>query len=147
MREDFDIRAWIARVEKERPRIDALVRALQNYGGTAEFDDESHDVSLHYSVQFAFPDDVVVTIGIILMDHQSDSDVVIETMTTLPQESRRKGFGSQAVSQLLRWAKDNQLKEVRATQVRKDNEKFWRDNGFISAPEDNPCNDLVWQAS
>ena len=146
MREDFNIMEWVQKVQDDKPRIDALVNLLSNYGARTALDEESHDMaSLHYSVQFLFPDNVVVTIGIILMDYQTSSDVVIETMTTLPQESCSKGFGSRALSCLLQWVHDNRLREVRATQINnRDSERFWQRNGFVKAPPPSPCNDFIW---
>lgn len=146
MREGFDMQKWILKVKDEQPRIAALVIGLMIYGAKVKLEEESNDIaSLHFSVKFSFVDNVVVTIGIILMDHQTESDLVIETMTTLPEESCREGFGSQAISKLLLWARNNQFKEVRATQVSSpENEAFWKKNGFTKAPPPNPCNDFVW---
>lgn len=146
MQESFNMREWVRKVQEQKPHMDALARLLSNYGAEASPDEESHDVaSLHYSVRFSFPGNVVVTIGIILMDRQTDSNVVIETMTTLPQESRSKGFGSKALQYLLQWAHDNQLLQVRATQINNpDSERFWKRNAFVQAPSPNQCNDFVW---
>jgi len=137
-------------LEKWRDRtteMDALVASLKTYDASVESDEDAHDVAaLHYRITFSFPENTVVTIGIILMDHQTDSDVVIETMTTLPALRRRTGFGSKAIAKVLQWAADHGLKDVRATQVAgRDNESFWRKNGFIRQKEPNPLNDFVYQ--
>lgn len=127
-----DINQQASKVAEAKPRINALVLLLENYGATWEIDPDSRDVAaLHYKIRFSF-DGAVVTIGIIMLDWQSNSDVVIETMTTLPDNEKRKGFGTQAVGKLLQWAKDNNLIRVCATQVCGiENEIFWEKNGFI----------------
>ena len=146
MKEGFGISQWIREVREKRIEMDALIASLKIYSACVESDEDAHDVAaLHYRIIFSFPENTVVTIGIILMDHQTDSDVVIETMTTFPELRRRTGFGSKAIAKVLQWAADHGLKDVRATQVAGlDNESFWRKNGFIQQKEPNPCNDFVY---
>lgn len=143
----FDISGWVKEVKEKKPKMDVLIASLQMYGANVEYDDESNDMAaLHYRALFLFPEDTIVTIGIILMDHQTDSDVVIETMTTLPEFQKRKGFGSKAIAKVLQWAANSGLKDIRATQVAgKSNESFWRKNGFIQQENPNPCNDFVYR--
>lgn len=107
--------------------------------------EQSPDVgSLHYIVKFLFKADcILTTVRITLKDHQTDSDVVITNMTTLPEDRRGQGFGSKAITKILQWAADNHLREVRATQVAQYNESFWSKNGFTKDEEPNPCNDFV----
>ncbi|MDO8529939.1 MAG: GNAT family N-acetyltransferase [bacterium] len=145
MKEGFTLSQWIREVKEKKASMDALVVSLQKYGARVEPDEESRDIAaLHYRVVFLFSEDVVVTIGIILMDYQTDSDVVIETMTTLPVAGTHRGFGSRAITEILQWARDSGFKEVRATQVTGgDNESFWKKNGFAQQKEPNPCNDFV----
>ncbi len=79
------------------------------------------------------------------MDHQTDSDVVIENITTLPDDKKRHGFGSKAIAKILQWATDRGLKEIRATQVAGEiNKNFWEKNGFVLQKEPNPCRDFVY---
>ncbi len=146
MREGFDIHRQIKKVREKKPDMDALVKSLEKYGAAVEFDEDSRDAAaLHYRAIFLFPEDVIVTVGIILMDYQTDSDVVIETMTTLPGRKTRKGFGSRAISSILQWAAGVSIKDVRATQVMGEaNENFWRKNGFIQQDIPNPCNDFIY---
>ena len=146
MRKRFDMPAWIKEVEIKKPTMNFLAHSLENYGARVMSDENSRDVAaLHYRAKFLFPG-TVVTVGIILMDYQTDSDVVIETMTTLPKYMARMGFGSRAVTLFLQWAADNRLKEVRATQVKgEDNENFWRKNGFVQQEAPNPCNDFMYR--
>jgi|SRR3989344_5013789 len=145
MRTGFDIPGWVLEVATKKPAMDVLAFLLEQYGAKVEVDQDSSDVAaLHYSVAFAFECKVIVTIGIILMDHQTNSDVVIETMTTRPEDQKRKGSGGKAIAQLVQWAKDNGLKELRATQVSgEENENFWIKNGFVKQGKPNPCNDFV----
>ena len=145
MREDFNIRDWVLNVETKKPEMNILVSLLKNYDATVEFKDSMDVAALHYNLSFRFEDGAIVTIGIILMDHQTDSDIVIETMTTLPKSQKGKGFGSKAIGKVLQWAKDNGLKSVRATQVSNlDSENFWKKNGFIKDEGPNPCNDFIY---
>jgi len=136
--------AWVREVRDAKPELDKLVSRLKQYGAVVESIEDSMDVAaLHYKIVFAYPEGAVVTIGMILKDHQTDSDAVIETMTTLPEDQRGKGFGAMAIKSVLQWAKDNGLGEVRATQIRTENEKFWEKNEFKKAEDGNPCNDFV----
>lgn len=146
MRKGFDIAGWAQEVARKKPQMDALAVTLVNYGARVTPDEDSRDVAaLHYRVAFLFSDAVMVTIGIILMDHQTDFDVVVETMTTLPVERKGQGFGSQAVAKLLAWAKEKGL-SVAATQVAGDaSERFWKQNGFVRCPEPNLTGNYVWQ--
>jgi predicted GNAT family N-acyltransferase len=93
-------------------------------------------------VQFNFEQNTVVTIRLLFHD-QTNSDVVITNMTTLPEEQKGKGFGSRAIKEILRWAQDNKLTEVRATQVESANEKFWIKNGFVKDSKHNNSNDFI----
>jgi GNAT superfamily N-acetyltransferase len=84
------------------------------------------------------------TVRVVLLDHNSASDVVITNMTVLPKEARSHGKGSMVVSQIIEWAGDLGMKEIRATQINNpQSENFWRKNHFTLAPEPNPCNDYV----
>ena len=149
MRENFDIFQWVKEVQSKKLKMNDLVASLEKYGARVESDEDSHDMAaLHYRIVFSLSEDTVVTIGIILMDYQTDSDVVIETMTTLPEHRRRIGIGSKAIAKVLQWAADHNLKDLRATQVAgEENENFWRKNGFTPQEEPNPCNDFIYRVS
>lgn len=86
----------------------------------------------------------VTTVRFVLKDYQTDSDVVITNITTLPEDQRGIGYGSMAVQVLVKWAVLNRFNEVRATQISGDiNEAFWSKNGFVKCQQPNPCNDFV----
>lgn len=145
MRKKFDMQLWIKKVEDARPEVNALVALLQNYGAKTSPENSTIVGVLPYIVKFFFQEyNAVTTIRIIFKDHQTDSDMVITNMTTLPSDKQREGLGSKAIRFILKWARDNNLKDVRATQVSKSDEAFWRKNGFEKADEPNPCNDFVF---
>lgn len=149
MRESFTIFQWGKEIKDKKTDMDTLIAFLEKYDASVEFEEDSNDVAaLHYRIKFLFPENTVVNIGIILMDYQTDSDVVIETMTTLPQCRRHMGFGTKAIVKVLQWATDNDLKDVCATQVAgENNENFWKKNGFIQKENPNPCNDFIYHVS
>ena len=143
MQSPFDMAvARIKEIEALEPQKNALVALLQNYGAKTLPKKEPHILgALPYVAQFLFEGSGMVTIYFCLMDWQTDSDVVITNMTSFPQIS---GYGKRAITNLLQWARDNSLKEVRATQVHESNEGFWLKNGFEKCPPPNPCNDFVF---
>lgn len=135
---------WIVHVEAVRPHMDELAKRLEPAGAIVEPEVTNVVGELTYIARFPWPEqDAVTTLRFLLKDHQTDSDVVITNLTTLPEQKRGNGLGSQAVQRLLQWAADNYLNEVRATQVGPENESFWRKNGFEKCPAPNPCNDFV----
>lgn len=146
MRKVFNTSQWVAEVSEKKKEMDNLAFSLGDYGAEVEADENSNDaVSLRYVVKFLFLGNVVVTIGIILMDHQTDSDVVIETMTTLPVDKTCLGYGSKAIHNFLQWALQMGLNEVRVTQVSGiENENFWKNSGFSCQQGDNLCKDFVY---
>ncbi len=139
-----NIRDWIPQVEAARPVMDELVAKLNNYGATVLPDTAHRRVvgTLPYLVQFRWGE-TRTTIRVCMMDSESDSDVTITNMTTLPEKECGKGYGSIAIQQVLCWAFDNGLKEIRAVQVDEEREGFWQRNGFSKCPEPNPCNDFI----
>ncbi len=138
-----ELKRWIEHMEAVRPEMDALAQRLASYSAIVQPEKTRVIGELPYLAQFQF-EDAVTTVRFLLKDHQNDPDAVVTNMTTLPREQCGKGHGSRAVQALLRWATDNSLNEVRATQVgSKENEQFWQKNGFARCPEPNPCNDFV----
>lgn len=124
--------------------MDALAKLLEQEGATVEPEITNLVGELPYIVQFASSEHAAVTtLRIVLKDHQTDSDVVITNMTTLPPNKRRLGLGSEAIRRLLRWATNNHLNEVRGTQVSDTSESLLRKAGFEKCPIPNPCNDFV----
>jgi|SRR3989344_3715958 len=143
MRDDFDIHEWVKKVEEAKPRMDAMVKCLDDLTGVrVDPGDPMEAGALPYVITM-FGEDVTVTVRMSLMDWQTDSDVVITNMTTFPLNERRKGFGRRAVMTLISWARAHNLKQVRATQVHSSNEGFWVKCGFVKNNPPNPCNDFV----
>lgn len=121
-----------------------LLKSLEALGASIEADRIM--VEGAYIVKFSFKEGATTTLRISLSD-SSGADLVITNMTTLPDSQKHRGFGSNAVQQLLQWAKSNNLKNVRAVQVQDSSEKFWIRNGFIRDKEPNECNDFVYKDS
>ncbi len=145
MRDGFNIRSWAEEVARKKPEMNVLANSLKNYQARVEPNKEDRDVvALHYRVAFLFPDAVMVTIGIVLMDYEMDFDVVIETMTTLPPERKRQGFGSQAVAKLLKWADERNLSVVAVQVAGEANKGFWTKNGFVRREGPSCTTDFVW---
>ncbi len=142
-----NMKDWINHVETVRPVMDALIKQLESYGAVVAAKKTREVGSLPYTVTFRWSRErAITTIGVTLKDHQTESDVVITNMTTLPREKRRLGFGGQAVHRVIAWARECRFNEVRATQV-SGAESFWRNNGFVQCPQPNPCNDFVYRLS
>jgi GNAT superfamily N-acetyltransferase len=141
---DERLKQWLAHIEAVRADIDSLVQLLKNYGATVEPEKTRIVGELPYIIEFrSLEPAAVTTVRIILKDHQTNSDVVITNMTTLPRDKRKLGLGSKAIQSILQWAADNHLNEVRATQISEGNESFWQRNGFEKCPPPNPCNDFI----
>lgn len=119
----------------------AKINQLEINGAVVTPDRYAHNAQI---VQFNFEQNTIVTIRLLFHD-KTNSDVVITNMTTLPKEQKGKGFGSRAVQNILQWAQDNKLNEVRATQVESENESFWVENGFTKCKEPNPSNDFIYR--
>ena len=101
-----------------------------------------------YVLTFCPNDQVRVTVAFCLADWQTDSDVVITNMTTLPEVEQGKGYGSQVIDIIIDWATRNKFNEVRAVQVSNPKaQNFWEKNGFIYLPEPNPTGDCVYYIS
>lgn len=123
---------WPAKLEAERPVVDAMVIQLRDYGAQVQRHMEQDVGALNYEVQFA-DGEAQTTLFISLRDHQTDSDLVITHMTTLPDNEKGKGRGTRAIQKLLEWAKANNMKTVRAVQVSDPRSRtFWERNGFAA---------------
>jgi hypothetical protein len=138
---------WMQEIETVRPTIDAMVATLVQYGAVSATPHVNEfgripSGELPYEVQFK-DGDAVTTIRIVLRDHNApDSDLVITNMTTLPDVEKSKGYGSKAIAAILKWALDNNLRTVRATQINNpQSAKFWQKNGFVAT--DNHLGDYV----
>lgn len=82
---------------------------------------------------------VIVTIRVEITE--ADQTLTITNMTTRPPGSCGKGFGSHALSLLLKWATQNNFTKVIAAQVQEESGQFWKSNGFQKCSGSNPCND------
>lgn len=104
-----------------------------------------HNVgAFDYIVTFIPARDVRVTVCLSIADWQTESDVVITNMTTLPVEECGKGYGSRVIEIIIRWATVNHFNEIEAVQVSNPNaERFWERNGFEKLPEPNPIGNYV----
>jgi hypothetical protein len=96
-----------------------------------------------YILSFTFAD-AITTIRIVLDDY-SGADLVITNMTTLPDNAKSRGYGSTALQEIVSWASEQNLKDVRAVQVQRQSECFWLKNNFARMPEPNQCNDYQLQ--
>ncbi len=129
------------RIPKLKSNAEKAVDQFSKYEATA-----SPDIfGSAYVIQFHFKQEGVMTTLRILFDDQTGSDVVITNMTTLPEVKTGKGYGSKAVQSVIAWAQDNNLNEIRATQVESSNEKFWIKNGFTKITGENKTNDFIYK--
>jgi len=125
-----------------REREAAMIQSLAKHGATVEAD--PMPVAGAYIVEFR-QEGAVITIRIALRD-SGGADLTITNMTTLPENKKRQGLGSWALGQLLDWAHENHLYNVRAVQIQSYNEKFWQRNGFSKDPNPNPSNDFIYKS-
>ncbi len=139
------LKAWIARIDAARGEMNALAMQLEQYGATVEIVKTNIVGEIPYRATFvSSKHGAVTTVKILLMDHQTDSEVVITHLTTLPADKCGQGFGSKAIQSIVRWATDNKLNEIRATQVSGTVGIFWGKNGFVKCPHPNPCGDYLY---
>lgn len=117
---------------EEQEKADKLVQQLELYGAEIAGPDPMNAGSFSYKIKFPFPsEEAFVNMWLELKDWQTDSDLVITNMTTVPDDKKSHGFGSRALASVLEWAHKNNLREVRATQVSNDRSgSFWEKSGF-----------------
>lgn len=76
---------------------------------------------------------------------EGDTVVAITNMTTLPEKERGGGHGTDAVQTVVQWAKEQGYQKIIATQVQNDEgEKFWTNNGFEKAANNEETGDFVY---
>ena len=152
-----DLGAWVAFCESREQACRDLVMPLQARRGIRVHREESKEVGAipfilscqcegveGHKRHWAVPPGPVCTIRFRLLDHNSDSDVVITNMTVKPAGGRRGGFGTGVLEAVIEWAAAVGFKEIRASQIsNEDSRRFWVKNGFIRAENPNPCNDHV----
>lgn len=141
-----NIQEWVKRVEEARPATIAMVMALQQDAVEVGLNLNLHRpvAAIPFVATFCFEDGVKTTIWFQMVEPPVNSDVVITYMGTDPVWAQRRGFGSRAVRELLAWAREHGLREIRATQAAlKDTQLFWEKNGFAPCPEPNTTSDYV----
>jgi hypothetical protein len=94
-----------------------------------------------FILTFSFGD-ATTTIRIVFDDEQSKADMVITNMTTLPDTKKNKGYGSNALKQLLLTVLSKGVNTVQAVQVQVTSERFWIRNNFQKLG--NVTNDFVY---
>ena len=92
-----------------------------------------------FILSFTFPNQILTTIRIVF-DDISGAELAITNMTTLPKRECGNGHGSVAIGIVLKWAKEYGLRDIRAVQVQRESERFWKKNGFSSLS--NKTNDF-----
>ena len=123
-------------LEQEKNPLEKL-RAL---GAVVEPDRMNKDALV---IKFPF-ENGVSTLRVLFKD-VSGADMVITNITTLPDSSETKGYGSEALQKVLAWAKENNLLNIKAVQVQKESEGFWEKNGFTKDEGENVCNDFTYR--
>jgi len=94
-----------------------------------------------YILTFSFGAVIITTVRIVLKD-LSGADLAITNMNTQPYDQRRNGYGSLALQVVLRCAREQDLKDIRAIQVSNRAFGFWKKNGFRSLG--NTTNDFIY---
>ncbi len=143
-----DIREHVQLVKDRRLEMVELARGLRRAGVIVGYDHQLRSVCgmVPFFALFLHDLSAETHIRFRLMDWQTDSDVVITNIGTVPSSAQRKGFASQAVQEVIAWAKEKDLHEIRATQVSDPAyEKFWEKNGFVRDAEPNDCGDYVYR--
>lgn len=143
-----DIHEWVRNVEENCSRMVELASRLRQPGVIVGYNYRMRKVCniVPFSVLFLHDTTAETNIFFHLMDWQTDSDVVITNMTTLPSEKCGEGFGSKALEIFISWARENNLHEIRATQVSSSRSKyFWEKNEFTRCADPNPCGDYVYR--
>ena len=116
----------------------AMLESLKTLGASIEADPMRVDGA--YVLAFPF-EGGQTTIRIELRD--PTGDLLITHMTTLPDEKKGQGRGSEAMEKVLAWASEHSRQNIRATQVQEPSESFWTKNGFEKDPEHTQTNDFV----
>lgn len=93
-------------------------------------------------LSFVFDQRALVTARVKFKD-SCGADLVIATLTTLPEEEKRKGYGRKAMAIILNLALKQGLRNIRAVQVQENSTGFWEEIGFV--PLGNESNDFVYQ--
>mgnify|MGYP001614390600 CR=1 FL=1 len=122
-----DLNIKINEREGRKKSQEEALKLLQQDGAMVPPDQYAHNA---YVIQFGFEEGGIKTTIRILFQDETESDVVITNMITLPYQQTGKGFGSKTVQRILQWSRDCHFNEVRATQVQRESEDFWIKSGF-----------------
>ncbi len=138
-----EIGDWISAVRADEPRIGELVKKLEAPGIKVELNLADRDSSaLCYRAEFTNSDGSRTNVFLRLKDFQSGADLVITNMTTLPITRTSQGHGTRAIQTVLKWARENHLTIVLATQISDpSSQRFWEKNGFSRCDEPNETGD------
>ena len=98
-------------------------------------------------IQFPFKDKGVRVAVHMMFSDYSGSDIIITGVNILPNEEVGKGFGDIVIEYILRWAKENGAKDVRAAQVKPHYVGFWTKNGFKRDTNPLMTKDFVFSIS
>lgn len=82
-------------------------------------------------VRFTFDNDIAVDVELLFDELLGQLRVSIFTIQVLPGTEVRRGYGSQALRQVLAWAESAGIREIQATYVFNDMEGFWEKMGFV----------------
>jgi hypothetical protein len=108
--------------------MDTIDEGLQKLGTSVRRNFLGED---SYLVRFPFDGDVAVDVELIFDDLLGHSRMCIFTMQVLPGTEVKRGYGAQALKQILAWAESVDITEVWATYVFNDMEGFWTKMGFV----------------
>ncbi len=137
------LREKLHALEARRAEIDAIAMTLSSEHITVIPEKDSELGGFGYRATFSFqPSDTSVTIGFRLYDHQSGADLVITNTTTLPENQQGKGYGKEAVHELVVWARGKGLQNITATQVQEESRGFWEKLGF-APKQGSPTKDFI----
>ena len=102
---------------------------------------------LMYSLEFPMNNGTKVTLGITMYDYQlTDADLVIDTMTTLPDSETGEGYGTKVIEKIKSWAKEHNINSMCATQVSNVKAKnFLIKNGFVEESGNNKLGNFIFK--
>ena len=93
----------------KREDADSAVRRLVATHRACVIPDFMNVCAFEYNLTFRIEMGLIVTVNILLHEWQTDSNIVITNITTLPILERRKGYGSHVLAWLLEWAKKKNI--------------------------------------
>jgi hypothetical protein len=131
--------------EAQAHRADELVFDLKTYGARYVRRDARNVGAYDYYVHFCFAPPIVVSVHLELMEHQTESDVVITNVSLIPLEERGKRRGTLVIHLIQQWAREYGFNEIRATQIATNNARFWMRNDFVPDPDHARTSDYIFR--